>query len=143
MANAFDHRGMIARIGKYLAPGKTRGERAEGSPVRHIARREECGRFLAVQIGQFPFQQHVVVVGAGNVARAAGPGAAFVQRVVHGGQCSRVLAHAEIVVGAPYGDLANFTIDMAGGPGERSALAFEIGEYPIVAAFAQPVEFAL
>src|SRR3546814_15454650 len=44
------------------------------------------------------------VVGAGNVAGAAGAGAAAVDRLVHGGEHRRVLAHAQLVVGAPHGE---------------------------------------
>ncbi len=96
-----------------------------------------------MQVRQFLFQQHMVVAGAGNIACAAGTGAALVERIVHGLDCCRVLAHAEIIVGAPNGDLTDFAIDMARRTGERPAFAFEICENPVVAAFTQPIEFAL
>ena len=75
---------------------------AERRPVGHVAGVEQQRRLGAVQVRQLLLQQHVVVVGAGDVAGAAGAGAAAVQRLVHRGQHGRVLAHAEVVVGAPH-----------------------------------------
>ena len=86
-------------------PGMLRGQRAERRPVGDVAGGEQQRRFLAVQVGELALEQHVVVVGAGDVAGAAGAGAAAVERLVHRLEHGRVLAHAEIVVGAPDGDL--------------------------------------
>jgi hypothetical protein len=41
-----------------------------------------------MQVGEFPLQNDVVVVGARDVARATGTGAALVQRGMHGRQHS-------------------------------------------------------
>ncbi len=100
-------------------PGMRDGERAERRPVRHVAGGEEQRRLLAVQVGQLALQLHMVVVGAGNVARAAGAGAAAVDRLVHRRKHLRVLAHAEIVVGAPHGDVVDAAVAMAGRRRER------------------------
>ena len=86
-------------------PGSRLPSVRERRPVRDVARGEEQRRRLAVQVGELALQQHVVVGGAGDVAGAAGAGAAAVDRRVHRRQHRRVLAHAEIVVRAPDGDL--------------------------------------
>ena len=91
---------------KMTQPGMLRAERRQRRPVRDVAGGEQQRRFLAVQVGELALEQHVVVVGAGDVARAAGAGAAAVERLVHGRDHLRMLAHAEIVVRAPDGDLA-------------------------------------
>ena len=57
-------------------PGSRAPERAEGGPVGDVAGGEEQRRRLAVQVGELALQQHVVVGGAGDVAGAAGAGAA-------------------------------------------------------------------
>src|SRR3546814_3920344 len=69
---------------RYLAHEGSTTLNAERRPVRYVAGGEQQGRFLAVQRRQLALQQHVVVVGAGNVAGAAGAGAAAVDRLVHG-----------------------------------------------------------
>src|SRR3546814_14326833 len=63
------------------------------------------------------FQQDVEVVGAGDVARAAGTGAAAIERLLHRGDGRRMLAHAEVVVGAPARDLGNAAAVVAAGMG--------------------------
>ena len=105
----------------------------QGGVVGDVGRGEQQRRFLAVQVGELALQLDVVVGGAGDVARATRSGAGHVERRVHGGDHGRVLAHAEIVVGAPHGD----------GPGpvrrevprsrETAALAADVGEYPVAA----------
>ncbi len=100
-------------------PGSCDAERAERRPVRHVAGGEEQRGLLAVQVGELALQQDVVVVGAGDVAGAAGAGAAAVERLVHGGEHLGVLAHAEIVVGAPDRDLAAVARRRGAWRGER------------------------
>jgi hypothetical protein len=36
-----------------------------------------------VQIGKFPFKQHMIVIGAGNVSRATGPSATMIKCFMH------------------------------------------------------------
>ena len=114
-------------------PGMLRGQRAQRRPVRDVARGEQEGRLLAVQVGELALEQHVVVVGAGDVAGAAGAGAAAVDRLVHGVEHGRVLAHAEIVVRAPDRDLAAAAVAIEGGAGEVAGVALEVGEDPVAA----------
>jgi hypothetical protein len=68
----------------------------------------------------------VTVIGAADVAGAAG--AAAVERLVHRLQHLRVLAHAEIIVGAPHHDVAAAARTAIDRTGKRSCLAFEIGD---------------
>src|SRR6185436_16072251 len=58
-----------------------------------------------MEVGKLAFQLHVIVSCAGDIARAARAGSRGVKRLVHGCQYHRVLAHAEVVVGAPHRDL--------------------------------------
>ena len=106
MADAFDHAGVVAGIGQDHHIRDPAAQRRQRRPVRHIAAGEQQRRLLAVQIGQFGLQQQVVVIGAGNVARAARPGAAGLHAIDHRLHHGGVLAHAEIIVRAPDGDVA-------------------------------------
>ena len=101
VADALDHRGVVQLVGE---DDQARHESLQGRQRRlvgDIARGEQQRRFLAVQVGELGLELDVVVGGAGDVARAAGAGADLVDRLVHGVEHDRVLAHAEIVVGAP------------------------------------------
>jgi hypothetical protein len=51
-----------------------------------------------------------------------------VERLVHGSNHGRVLAHAEIVVGAPHRDFAGRAVRMADGAWEIASFAFHVGE---------------
>ena len=84
VANALDHRGMVHRVRIDDAAGDARRERAERRPVRNIAGGEDQRGFLAVQVRELAFEQHVVVVGAGDVAGAARPCPALVDGFLHG-----------------------------------------------------------
>ena len=125
---------------KMTQPGILRAERAERRPVRDIAGGEEQRCFLAVQVGKLALEQHVVVVGAGDVAGAAGAGAAAVERLMHGGEHRRVLAHAEIVVGAPDRHVALAAIGVADGAREIALLALQLGKDAIAAFLVKAVE---
>src|SRR5438045_6752731 len=65
---------------------------------------------------------------AGDVAGAAGAGPATVDRGMHCRQYLGVLAHAEIVVGAPYRHLAAAVRVMVHRSREMPGSAFEIGK---------------
>ena len=91
---------------KMIRPGRILCQGRQRRLVGHIAGGEQQRRFLAVQVGQLALQLDVIVGGAGDVARAAGAGAGLVDGLVHGVEHDRVLALAEIVVGAPDDDVA-------------------------------------
>ena len=77
---------------------------------------------------------------AGNIARAAGAGAAAVDRIVHRVQHGWMLAHAEVVVRAPHGHLVLGAVMMAGSAGEGSRATFQLSEHAVVAVIAQPLD---
>ena len=132
----------LKRVGEDHRAGQPRAEGAEGRPVRDVARGEQQRRRLAVQVGELALQQHVLVGGAGDVAGAAGAGAVLVDRGVHRRDHLRVLAHAEVVVRAPDGDLGGPVADEAAGAREVAAAAGELGEDAVVALLAEGVELA-
>jgi hypothetical protein len=140
MADALDHAGVVQRVRQDHRAGDAAAERRERGPVRDIARGEDQRGLLAVQVGQLGLQQGVVVVGARDVAGAARARAAGVDRLLHRLGHLRVLAHAEIVVGAPDGDLARAAVVVVHRPRKGAALAFQIGEDAVVAVVPQLVE---
>ena len=141
VADTLDHRRVVERVRQHDAVGQARGERAECRPVRDIAAGEQQRRFLAVEVGQLGLEQNVLMVGAADVARAPRPCAAAVERFVHRAEHIGMLAHAEIVVRAPDGDLAYFPgIGVAARARKRALLAFDVGEHAVIAGFAQAVE---
>ena len=99
----------------------------------HGVRREGERRLLAVEIGELGFQLHVVMRGAGNIARAARPRPRPLDGLLHGGKHLGVLAHAEIVVAAPDRDRLHAIGGVQFGRGEGTALAQNVGENPIPA----------
>ena len=128
-----DHRGVVESVRQDDAARQHGAQRRQRRLVRDVARSEEQGRFLAVEVGEFALEQNVVVGGAGDVAGAAGarPGAA--RRLAHRLDHARVLAHAEIVVRAPDGDLA-FALPVAPDrAGETPGAPRQIGEDPVSA----------
>ena len=118
LAHALDHRIVVQRIGEDQAVGDQLGDGRDAGLVRNVARGEDEGRLLAVEIGEFRFEVHDGVAVAGDVAGAAGAGAEAPGGFHHGAGHVPVLAHAEIVVGAPDRD----------GPGPRGAVPDRIGK---------------
>mmetsp|Transcript_5140 Transcript_5140/g.9035 ORF Transcript_5140/g.9035 Transcript_5140/m.9035 type:complete len:430 (-) Transcript_5140:329-1618(-) len=103
--HALDHRGMVQRVGINDQAGEQLGQRGERGIIGNIGRGENQRRFLLVQVAQLGFQRLVVDGGARDVAGAARACAGGFQRFVHRFQNRRMLAHAEVIVAAPYGDL--------------------------------------
>ncbi len=106
LADAFDHRIVVELVRQDQAIRNQLGDGRNAGLVRDVARGEQQRGFLAVQIGQFLLQLHQRMMGAGDVAGAAGAGADARGGLDHGADHLRVLAHAEIVVGAPDHDIA-------------------------------------
>ena len=143
MADAFDHRGVVLFIRQDHGIRDARAKGGKGGPVRHIAGGKKKRRLLPMQPGQFLFQQEVVVVRARDVARAACTGAAGLHGLDHRLHHGFVLAHAQIIVRTPDGDLAHRAVLVIGGPGKGTAAPLQIGEDTIVALRLQRVDLSL
>ena len=86
-----------------------------------------------MQVGKLGLELDMVMSCAGDVAGAAGAGADRVDRLVHGGQHDGVLAHAQIVVGAPDGDIARTALGEVLSRRKRAAGPLQIGEHAVAA----------
>jgi hypothetical protein len=103
-AYTLDHRGVIELVGQDQAVGQQPADGRDRRLVGDEAGGEDKCGLLPVQVGELELQLDQRVVGAGDVAGAAGAGAHAAGRLLHGLDDLGVLAHAEIVVGAPDGD---------------------------------------
>jgi hypothetical protein len=131
VAYAFNHRCMVALIREHDAVGQVRGECGERGHIGDISGSEEQRSRLAVELSQLAFQQHVPVAGPGDVARAAGACAAACHRLAHGGEHDGMLAHAEIVVGAPDGDAPQPGAVSPGCTRIGASMALKVREHPV------------
>ena len=83
----------------------------------------------------------MVMIGAGDVACAASSGATIVDRLMHRRGDGLVLAHAEIIVGAPNGDFLRCAIGaVARCLGKAARVPLKVGEDPITALFMQFIQ---
>ena len=138
VADALDHRGVVERVGIDDQAGDLRGQRAERRPVGDVSAREDQRGFLAVQVGQLAFEHDMVVVGAGDVAGAARPGAALVDRIVHRRDHRIVLAHTQIVVRAPHRHiLRGAVLAVACRLREIARMTLQIRKHTVIAVIAQ------
>jgi len=71
MPDAGDHGGVVQLVGEDDQAGHDPLQRRQGRLVGDIARGEQQGRFLAVQVCEFGFELDVMVGRAGDVPRAA------------------------------------------------------------------------
>ena len=84
-----------------------------------------------MQLCERLFQQDMVVIGAADIARPAGAGAALVDGDVHGCEHRGVLPHAQVVVGAPHGDIFSGALavrPVAIGSWELSGASGQVGK---------------
>src|SRR5690349_14563272 len=86
-----------------------------------------------MQFGKLPLQLHVIVVRAGDVACPSGAGPAPVGALIHGGQRLWMLAHAEVVIGAPDDHLAAAMLAIMRRHGKAASLPRKIGENAVAA----------
>ena len=110
MADAGDHRGVVELIGEDDQARQDLLQRRQRRLVGDVAGGEQQRGLLAVQVGQLGLEFDVIVGGAGDVARAARARAGLVDGPVHGLDDDRVLALAEIVVGAPDDHVARLAL---------------------------------
>ena len=138
--DALDHRGVVQLVGEDHEPRHQPLQRRQRRVVGDIARGEQQRRLLAVQVGQLGLELDVIMRRAGDVARAAGAGADRIDRLVHGRRAPPGLAHAEIVVRAPHGDVADAPTGEMLGRRIRPAAPLQIGENPVPALRMQRLE---
>src|SRR4029077_1669230 len=85
----------------------------------------------------------MIMIGAGNVARATSSSATKIKRFMHCPKNQRMLSHAEIVVGTPHADgLCSFDCMMLG-PWKRSSLPLKIREDAVTTFGAQLVKLSV
>ena len=131
VADALDHRGMVQLVGEDDAARQQAPQRRQRRDIGEIAGIEQQRRALAVELGKLRLELDMEMLGAGDVAGAAGAGADGVERQVHRPDHLRVLAHGEIVVGAPHRDVAFARRRHQPGLGEGAAQPLQIGELAI------------
>ena len=131
-AHAFDHGGMVQRVGIDDQPGKELGQGRERGVIGDIGRGEQQRRFLAMQIGQFGLELLVIDRRARDVARPARACAGGAQRFFHGFDHHGVLPHAQIVVAAPNGDILLRPVGFGpDGMGELTIATLDVDEGPV------------
>ncbi len=141
IADTRDHGGVIELVGEDQAARQDLAERRERGLVRHIARGEEQCALLAVQIGQLGLEVDMVVRVTADIASAARTGADIVQRLFHRRDHLGMLAHGEIIVGAPDRDRPGAVVaGEAAGVGILTPVAQDIDEHPIAALFMEPLD---
>ena len=122
MADALDHGGVVLLVGEDHETLDQTLERGERRVIGYIGRGKEERSLLVVQIGKLGLELNMMMRRAGDVARTAGAGANRLDRLMHGSAHRRVLAHAEIVVGAPHGHVAGAaSSELIGGDGRAAA----------------------
>ena len=93
-----------------------------------------------MKVGQFLLELHQRMMGARDVAGAAGAGADAGRGLDHGADHFRMLAHAEIVVGAPDHDIAATLRRVPDRMREAARDPFEVGENAVAPLVMQAVE---
>ena len=106
-------------------------ERRDAGLVGDIAGGEDQRRFLAVQVGELALKLDQRMIIAGDVAGAAGAGAHPGRGLDHGADHLGMLAHAEIVVGAPDHDVLRALRRMPDRMRKAAGDALEIGKNAI------------
>ena len=140
LADAFDHRIVVERVGQDQAVRNELCEGRNAGLVRDVAGREQQRRRLAVQIGKFLLELDQRMVGAGDIAGAAGAGADAGRGLDHGADHLRMLTHAEVVVGTPDHDVARSLRRVPGGVGKPAGDALEVGENAIAPLVMKAIE---
>ena len=133
VADPRDHRCVVRGVGEEDAPREMGPEGGKGGLVGSVAGAEEERRLGSVEVRELLFEQHMAVRRAGDVAGAPGARAVPVDGVLHGGADDLVLAHSEVVVGAPDDDVDRAGGRVVDGPGEAAALPLQVREHPVPA----------
>src|SRR5262249_20104807 len=99
--------------------------------VRHVARGEHQGGLLAMQISKLHLELDQGMIGAGDIARAAGTGTETGRGRHHRPDHLRVLTHAEVIVRAPDHDLAGARRRVPDGIWKPAGDPLEINEHAV------------
>jgi len=142
-SDARDHRGVVSLVGQDQAIRQQPADRTKRRLIGHVAGREDKRGVLSMQVGEFCLKRDDGMAIAGDVSRAASAGARPLRRLDHGIDDEGVAAHPEIVVGAPYDDVAAVAAIAPPGIRRTRGVPLEIGENPIAALPANPVEVRL
>ena len=95
-----------------------------------------------MQVGELALELDQRMVGAGDVAGAAGAGAHAGRGLDHGADHLGVLAHAEVVVRAPHDDVARPFRGVPDRARETAGQPLQIGKHPIAPLVPQTGESA-
>ena len=132
-ADAFDHRIVVELIREDQAIGQQIADRGNRRQVGNPARGKDERRLLAMEARQFTFEFDEGMIGARNIAGAAGTGAVPDRRRRHRLDHLRMPAHAEIVVGTPNCDFLDAIGSVPQRPRKRPRVALDVGEDTVAA----------
>jgi hypothetical protein len=93
-----------------------------------------------VQTGKLQLKLDKRMIGARDISRAAGASTHAGGCFDHGPDDLRMLAHPEIVVGAPDRDVARAMRGMPNGVRESAGYALKIRKHPVPSFIPQPIE---
>ncbi len=133
LAHALDHGIVVERIRQDQAIRQQLGDGRDAGLVRDIAGGEQQRCRLAVQVGELALQLDQRMMGAGDVAGAAGAGAHAGRRFDHGADHLGVLGHAEVIVGAPDHHIARTLRGVPQRVRKPAGYAFQVREDPVTA----------
>src|SRR6185503_7064279 len=133
---------MIVLVRQNSAVGDKLGYGRYAGQVRHVAGGEDKCRLLAMQIGELALKLEEGVTGPGYIARAAGAHTKPDCGLYHGADHLRVLAHSEVIVGAPDNDFATACRRVADGVRKTAGDALEVGKHAVAPFVSQTVQSA-
>ena len=144
VADAGDHRGVVERVGVELAARQQRAQRLQRRLVGDIARGEDAGR-LPCRAGRRARARarHAACWCRRCCACRRRPSPGRRSARLHGLDHGRMLAHGEIVVAAPHGDVARrLAVAMQAGARKGADDALQLGEDAIAALVVQAAQMA-
>jgi hypothetical protein len=127
VADAGDHRGMVIGVGIELAARQHGAQGLQRRLVGDVARGEDQRRFLVVQLASSRSSATCRVL-VPEMLRVPPRPTLGADRRLHGLDHHRMLAHGEIVVGAPHGDVAHRAVLVEAGAREGAGDALQLGE---------------